>query len=145
MRQPRLQQVMMKLGLRGDTWGSMFILSRNKSSEWDQSPVVHSCYTVRRIIIKNYKKSSRTDNRNDFFQLREFLSFDSIKYFVPTVIRLDIILKHISDNTNMILFSTIFLRLRTLKQAFFCQQIQVNEENVARCMKKKILLIFGSN
>lgn len=99
--------------------------------------MVHSCYTVRRIIIKNDKKSSRTDNRNDFFQLREFLSFDSIKYFVPTVIRLDIILKHISDNTNMILFSTIFLRLRTLKQAFFCQQIQVNEENVARCMKKE--------
>lgn len=25
-----------------------------------------------------------------------------------------------------------------LKQAFFCLQIQVNEENVARCMKKKI-------
>lgn len=107
--------------------------------------MVHSCYTVRRIIIKNYKKSSRTDNRNDFFQLREFLSFDSIKYFVPTVIKLDIKLKHNSDNTNMILFSTIFLRLRTLKQAYFFLQIQVNEENVARCMKKKILLIFGSN
>lgn len=45
----------------------------------------------------------------------------------------------------MILFSAIFLRLRTLKQAFFCLQIQVNEENVARCMKKNILLIFGSN
>lgn len=107
--------------------------------------MVHSCYTVRRIIIKNDKKSSRTDNRNYFFQLREFLYFDSIKYFVPTVIKLDIKLKHISDNTDMILFSTIFLRLRTLKQAFFCQQIQVNEENVARCMKKNILLIFGSN
>ena len=74
---------------------------QQQSSVWDQSPgpallqlLFHGVTQLYVLLLKVKKKSLRTDNRNDFLQLREFLYFSSIKHFVQTVMKLDINLKY---------------------------------------------------